>query len=75
MRKLINRFIPFVLIGIAFVAFVFGIMLLSYLFLIGAIVGFILFMIHWIREKFFTSKKSPSRQKGRTIDSDEWRKL
>lgn len=78
MQRLINQLIPFVLIGFVLVAFAFGIFLLAYLLLFGAIVGFILFGISWIRAKFFASKQlKPTRRprKGRTFDSNDWREL
>lgn len=79
MQKFLNQFIPFIFIGIAVVAFAFGIMLFAYLFFFGALVGFILFIASWIRQRFFTQKtKMPQRKKqkpGRTIDSDDWKKL
>lgn len=77
MKRLLNQLTPFLLIGIATVAFVFGLMLLAYLFLFGAIVGFILFLINWIRHTFFTPKsKTPTKKShGRIIDSDDWKKL
>lgn len=77
MQRFFNQFIPFILIGIAIVAFAFGIILLAYLFLFGAIVGFILFMISWVRNKFFQPKTVVKTKKmtGRVIDSDDWKKL
>ncbi|OGT60617.1 MAG: hypothetical protein A3F14_01365 [Gammaproteobacteria bacterium RIFCSPHIGHO2_12_FULL_43_28] len=76
MQKLLNRLAPFFFIGIALVAFAFGIILLSYLFLIGALVGLLLFIVTSLRNRFFPPKKpaKPKRQ-GRIIDSDDWRKL
>lgn len=77
MQHLIKRLIPFILLGIGLVAFVLGIMLFAYLFIFGALVGITLFMISWIREKFFPSKKIDGRHQkksGRIIDSDEWKK-
>lgn len=80
MRRLINQLIPFLLIGVAIVAFVFGLMLLAYLLLFGVIVGLGLFLISWIKNKFFASKsnlpkKNPTPRKGRVIDSDDWKEL
>ena len=78
MQRFLNRLVPFLLIGIALVAFAFGIILLAYLFLIGALVGLILFFIAWLRAKFFPKKtlsKPRSMKQGRTIDSDDWNKL
>lgn len=77
MQRFINQLIPFLLIGIAIVAFAFGIMLLAYLFLFGAIVGFVLFGINWLREKFFPTKTITKAEKkqGRIIDTDDWKKM
>lgn len=77
MRRFFNQLIPFIFIGIALVAFAFGIFLLSYLFLLGAIVGLMLFAISWIRDKFFRSKNMivKPKKKGRIIDSSDWKEL
>lgn len=77
MKKLFNQLVPFLCIGIATVAFVFGLMILAYLFLFGAIVGIILFIISWIKESFFQQKGMTKRppQQGRIIDTDDWKKL
>ncbi len=78
MRHFFNQFIPFIIAGIVIVAFTFGIMLLAYLFLFGAIIGFTLFVISWIRAKFFPStlpQKTKQGANGRIIDTDEWKKL
>ena len=72
MQRILNRLIPFVLFGIALVAFSFGIILLAYLFLFGALIGLILFMTAWIRSKLFPSKTVTNPEKkrpGRIIDS------
>lgn len=77
MQRFLNQLIPFLLIGIAIVAFAFGIMLLAYLFLFGAIIGFILFLVSWLRAKLFPKKTitQPKKKSGRIIDSDDWKKL
>lgn len=77
MRRFVNQIIPFILAGVAIVALVFGIMLLAYLFLFGALVGFILFLISWIRGRFFTQKTvaKPRKTSGRIIDTDDWKEL
>lgn len=77
MRHFINKLFPFFLAGIAIVALVFGIFLLSYLFLLGALVGLGLFIISWIRHKFFAPKSRIAIKKktGRIIDSDDWKEL
>lgn len=77
MQKLLNQLIPFILIGVAIVAFAFGIMLFAYLLLFGALVGCILFIITWIRKKIFpaTTPAAPKPRSGRIIDSDDWEQL
>jgi len=73
MRQIYNRIIPFIMIGIALVAFAFGIFLLAYLFFFGAIVGLALFIVSWLRSKFFPPKNlTPTKKSGRVIDSDDW---
>lgn len=73
MPNFFARLIPFVLLGIAIVAFAFGLILLTYLFIFGAIVGLILFLINWIRAKFFPTKKMTKHNKptGRTFDQEK----
>ena len=77
MQRFLSQLIPFILFGIAIVAFAFGMMLLVYLFLFGAMIGLVLFTITWIRNKFFPPKTLIKRPKktGRTFDSDDWKKL
>lgn len=79
MQKFLNQLVPYIFLGVAVVAFAFGIMLLAYLFLFGAFVGLVLFVITWIKQKFFSPKPPASLQSktksGRVIDSDDWRKL
>jgi len=80
MRRFLNQFLPFVFVGFALVALIFGIMLLAYLFFFGAVVGMVLYAIAAIRERFFAPKRKPldktkSPQSGRIIDTDDWRKM
>lgn len=66
MSNYIARLIPFIMLGIAIVAFVFGLILLTYLFVFGAIVGLVLFAVSWIKAKLSSKKQMTKR--GRTID-------
>lgn len=77
MRRFLSQLVPFILIGVALVALAFGIVILAYLFFIGAIVGFFLFLLSWLRQKFFPSKKRnlPPLKGGRIIDSNDWKEL
>jgi len=76
MQNVFAKLIPFIIAGIAIVAFAFGLLLLTYLLIFGAIIGLILFTVSWIRRKFFASKhmtKPTTKQseKGRIIDHDD----
>ena len=67
------------MMGVAVIAFAFGIMLLAYLFLFGAIIGTFLYFVSWIRSKFRrpmpdTLHKRKENQ-GRIIDTDDWKHL
>lgn len=76
MRRFFNQLIPFILAGIALAALAFGIFILAYLFFIGAIIGFVLFAISWLKHKFFPSKTMvKKKQQPRVIDTDDWKKL
>lgn len=76
MDKLFKQLAPFIMVGIILVVLFFGIMLLAYLFILGATIGLILFALRFIQKKFFPPKKvSKPRTSGRIIDSDEWKKL
>ena len=75
MRKILNQLAPFVILGITLVIFTFGIALIAYLFAIGAVVGFLLFVFTWLRDKFVKPKTPAKRKSGRVIDSDDWKIL
>lgn len=78
MQSLLNRLIPFILAGILIAALAFGMVLLAYLFVIGALVGLSLYLINVIRQKFFAPKKKAAKPKprpGRVIDSNDWKEL
>jgi len=78
MQRFLNQLVPFILLGVAIVIFIFGITLLVYIAMIGAMVGFILYLVSLIREKFFPAKtvaKPKENKPGRIIDSDDWKEL
>ena len=78
MRRLLQQLLPFIILGIGIVALAFGLILLAYLFIFGAIVGAVLFLINYLQAKFSRStalSKKPHTKPGRTIDSDRWNKL
>lgn len=71
----LNLIIPFIGMGIFLVVLVIAIIFLSYIFIIGGIIGLILFGIVYIKEKFFTRKTRQPQQKqpGKTYDADEFK--
>jgi len=76
MNRLFRQLLPFITIGIIIVTFALGLIVLFYVFLIGTIIGAVLFLISWIRTKFFSPKLPVKQTKsGRIIDSDDWKKL
>jgi hypothetical protein len=70
MPKFFTRLAPFIMLGIAIVAFIFSMMLVAYLFVFGALLGLALFAASWIRDKFFPTKAVTRPKQGRTIDQD-----
>ncbi|HLB58010.1 MAG TPA: hypothetical protein VJL60_04270 [Gammaproteobacteria bacterium] len=70
--RIFSKIVPFVFLGVFLVIFVLGLLLFSYLLILGALVGIILFAIAWIKDTFFsTKKKSPSEKRGRIIEHDK----
>lgn len=76
MRNIFTRLIPFISFGIILVLFIVGFVLLSYLLIAGAVIGLVLFIIAWFKEKLFPTKHVIKRQPpsddrpGRTIDHE-----
>jgi hypothetical protein len=67
-QSVLESFIPFIIMGIA-VALVLGLLFLFFhLFIWGALIGAILWLIFFIKESFFPSKKSAGLKKGRIIE-------
>lgn len=56
---MLARIIPFISLGIFIVLIVVGIVFLSYIFVIGAIVGLIIYCAAWIRIKLTGKNSSP----------------
>ncbi len=73
MRNLLAKIIPFLFLGLMIVVLVAGFVIVSYLLIWGAVVGLILFLIAWIKEKLFPSRhltKTQQPKSGRIIDHD-----
>ena len=75
MRRLILLLFPFFFLGCLAVLFVVGFILFFYLVVAGALVGLILFLIAWVRERFFTTKQAKkiiiSPKRGRTFEHEK----
>jgi uncharacterized membrane protein len=72
MRELFAKVIPFLVLGIMLVVFVIGLIFVSYVLLFGALVGLVLYVVAWVRDKFFPTKEITQPPKsGRTIEHDE----
>lgn len=68
MNSFFTRLVPFIFIGIMLVVLAIGIILFSYLLILGAIVGLILFLVSVVKEKLFPKPSHPAKRSGRTID-------
>jgi hypothetical protein len=72
MKNIYAKIMPFFMLGIALVLIFYGLVLLAYVFVFGAIVGMVLFSIAWIKAKFFASRSiSVPKRRGRIIEHDE----
>lgn len=74
--NLTNRIMSFIGLGIFIVLFICAFVFLSYLLIIGAAVGLILFLIAYIRNRFFHKKQADgfindNDQTHRIIDQDD----
>lgn len=69
------RFLPFLIAGLTIVLFVIGLIIFSWILIIAAIVGFVLFLISAISAKFSktrTFQEELERQEhGRTVDHED----
>jgi len=75
MPKLVRTFFPFFAFGCMMVLLVIGLIIFSYLLIWGAMIGFVLFAMAWIKNIFFPQKKtthySDSSLHGRIIEHDD----
>jgi ABC-type uncharacterized transport system permease subunit len=69
---MLARIMPFISLGIFIVLIIIGIIFLSYIFVIGAIVGLIIYSAAWIRIKLSGKKSSPTpnTQQGNVYEHD-----
>jgi cell shape-determining protein MreD len=69
-QSFLSRLVPFLMLGVAIVAFFFGMLIMAYIFVFGALVGMALFAIAWIRMRFFPANKGLVKR-GRTYDHED----
>lgn len=70
--SIFSRIAPFIVLGIMLVILVAGFVLLSYLLIAGALVGLVLFVLAWAKDKFFPRKNLPFVQRSaRTFEHDD----
>lgn len=67
----LSRLLPFLGIGIFLVVIIIALIFLSSLFLLGAIIGLILFIIAYVKKRFFSAKKSEIVPKSKTYDHQD----
>ena len=78
MPNLFRKLSPILILCLAVLLFGFGLMVMTYLILFGAIVGTVLYVANWIQARFLTppKKKQAARpMQGRVIDSDDWHRV
>jgi hypothetical protein len=71
MQSFFARLIPFILLGVAIVAFVLGMIVMAYVFVFGALLGMAIFAIAWVRTKFFPNNTKGVVKRGRTYDHND----
>jgi ABC-type transport system involved in cytochrome bd biosynthesis fused ATPase/permease subunit len=70
-NNFLNRLLPFLGIGIVLVVIIIALLFLSSLFVIGALVGLVLFIIAYVKKRFFSAKKSNLVRKSKTYEHDD----
>jgi len=75
---LLTKIMPFFGIGIFLVILIVAFIFLSYVLLIGAVVGLVLFVVAYIKQTFFSGKNSKNsvmvpKKSSRTFDNDEFK--
>ena len=61
-HPILSRIMPFLIIGIVIVLFIFSLIIFWWIFVAGLIIGLIGFVIAYIREKFFKDKKHRTKK-------------
>jgi hypothetical protein len=75
MKNSLHKLTPFIIFGIMIFIFIAGLVILSYILIFGALIGLVLFVAQWLRDKLISRKSSTlptkTERKGRIIDHDE----
>jgi Na+-transporting methylmalonyl-CoA/oxaloacetate decarboxylase gamma subunit len=66
--NLLETLIPFMVMGIAIALFIGLFILMSYVLVWGIVIGGILWLVAFIKNKFFPSPKRTEKKQGRVID-------
>lgn len=69
---------PFLMIAALVLLFSFGLMLVFYLILASFVVSLVLFVVNWVKMRFFQPRPAAPKTKpqaGRIIDTDDYRHL
>ncbi len=69
---LLAKLLPFLGMGIFFVVIIIALIFFSYILLLGGLIGLVLFVVAFIKEKFFPTKKNVPARQGKTYDHDKF---
>ena len=58
-HPLFTRIFPFLIMGVMLILFILGLFIFTYLFIFAMIIGSVLFIINYVRTKFFRPKTNP----------------
>lgn len=70
-QNFIESIIPFLLFGIAIALGIGLVIVFSYVLFWGLVIGLVIWVIFWIKNYFYPTTKTHSKQSGRVIDHDK----
>jgi len=70
LQRVLEQFTPFIVLGIAIALMVGLLILFSYLFIWGLLIGAIIWVVMVIKH-FFSQKSPPKKTEGRVIEHDD----
>lgn len=71
MQNFLQRFMPFLMIGMAVVVVIIGIFFLSYVLIWGVLIALVLYLVTWVSEKFKKNGQGKGSHKGRVIEHEK----